>query len=171
VHKARCLRKPYNLPASPRKPAASCHITCVQIQPRPNVTLQPIGCSVLPVQTYPLRRVRLHAMPIDLVMPFTYDLSASADIDRETSRHRPTVTHIAMSSDSTIAWKARQRTHRRRFVRPPRFQSRAGLKIVGAANELRNTPREISRNPFDDGGGSVLGVCCSVASECKKASF
>jgi hypothetical protein len=119
----------------------------------------------------PSRQVRLRAMPIDQAGPLHCDVSTSADIDREASRHRSTVTHIAMSSDSTIAWKARQRTHRRRFVRPPRFQSRAGLKIVGAANVLRDTPREISRNPFDDGGGSVLGVCCSVASGCEKASF
>ena len=119
----------------------------------------------------PSRRVRLHAMPIDQAVPLHYDVSALADIDREVSRHRSTVTHITMSSDSEIAWKARQRTHRRRFVRPPRFQSRAGLKIVGAANELRNTPREISRNRFDDGGVSVLGGCCSVASGYEKASF
>ena len=35
--------------------------------------------------------------------------------------------------------KRRQRAHRRRFARPPRFLNRAGLKSVGAANDLRNT--------------------------------
>jgi hypothetical protein len=119
----------------------------------------------------PSRQVHLHAMPIHQAMSLHYDVSRIGRHNREASRHRSTVTHIAMSSDPTIAWKVRQRTHRRRFVRPPRFQSRAGLKIVGAANDLRNTPREISRNPFDDGGRSVLGGCCSVASGYEKASF
>jgi hypothetical protein len=132
---------------------------------------QPIGCSVLPVQTYPPARSAFTRCRLIRPCRSTTMSAASADIDREASRRKSTVTHIAMGSYSTTAWKARQRTHRRRFVRPPRFQSRAGLKIVGAANELRDTPREISRNPFDDGGGSVLGVCCSVASGYEKASF
>lgn len=42
--------------------------------------------------------------------------------------------------------KLRQRAHRRRFARSPRFQNRAGLKIVGAANNLSNTRCAPSRN-------------------------
>ncbi len=45
--------------------------------------------------------------------------------------------------------KRRQRAHRRRFARSPRFQNRAGLKIVGAANDLRNTRCRKTRNAFD----------------------
>jgi hypothetical protein len=45
--------------------------------------------------------------------------------------------------------KRRQRAHRRRFARSPRFLNRAGLKIVGAADDLRNTRCAETRNAFD----------------------
>ena len=45
--------------------------------------------------------------------------------------------------------KRRLRAHRRRFARPPRFLNRAGLKIVGAANDLRNTLSGKTRNEID----------------------
>jgi len=43
----------------------------------------------------------------------------------------------------------RQRAHRRRFARSPRFRYRAGLKIVGAADVLRNTLSGKTRNEID----------------------
>lgn len=45
--------------------------------------------------------------------------------------------------------KRRLRAHRRRFARSPRFRYRAGLKIVGAANDLRNTLSGKTRNEID----------------------
>ena len=89
----------------------------------------------------------------------------------EKSGRRSTVTHIAMSHDSIIARRARQRTHRRRFVRPPTFLKPRWSQIVGAASDLRNTPSEISGNPFDAGASAVVRGCCSVAPGVPKASF
>jgi hypothetical protein len=45
--------------------------------------------------------------------------------------------------------KRRLRAHRRRFARSPRFRYRAGLKIVGAADALRNTLCGKTRNEID----------------------
>jgi hypothetical protein len=45
--------------------------------------------------------------------------------------------------------KRRQRAHRRRFAHPSRFQNRAGLKIVDAASQLRNTRCVAASNEFD----------------------
>ena len=43
-----------------------------------------------------------------------------------------------MGLEPTIAWlKRRPRAYRRRFARSPRFQNRAGLKIVGAADGFK----------------------------------
>ncbi len=48
-----------------------------------------------------------------------------------------------------LSGERRQRTHRRRFARPPRSLIRAGLKVVGAANALRCTSSFASRNEND----------------------
>jgi hypothetical protein len=45
--------------------------------------------------------------------------------------------------------RRRLRAHRRRFARSPRFRYRAGLKIVGAADDLRNTLCRKTRNEID----------------------
>ena len=42
--------------------------------------------------------------------------------------------------------KRRLRAYRRRSARPPRFLNRAGLKIVGAADDLRDTLSGKTRN-------------------------
>jgi len=45
--------------------------------------------------------------------------------------------------------KRRQRAHRRRFARPPRFLNRAGLKSRGRRELVRNTAWLVSRNRND----------------------
>jgi hypothetical protein len=58
--------------------------------------------------------------------------------------------HIAMGFRTDNRWvKRRLRAHRRRFARSPRFRYRAGLKIVGAADALRNTLCGKTRNEID----------------------
>ena len=54
--------------------------------------------------------------------------------------------HIAVGSTDNHLLKRRLRAHRRRFARSPRFRYRAGLKIVGAADDLRNTLSGKTRN-------------------------
>ncbi len=61
-------------------------------------------------------------------------------------RHRTTLPISLWVATRQSLGKRRQRAHRRRFARSPRFQNRAGLKIVGAANDLRNTRCAASRN-------------------------
>jgi hypothetical protein len=67
---------------------------------------------------------------------------------RHLDKDRPFPYCYGLRTDNRLV-KRRQRAHRRRFARSPRFQNRAGLKIVGAANDLRNTRCGKTRNEFD----------------------
>ncbi len=67
----------------------------------------------------------------------------------ETFRQRATVPTLLWVWTDYRLLKRRLRAHRRRFARSPRFPNRAGLKIVGAANDLRNTLSGKTRNEID----------------------
>jgi hypothetical protein len=53
----------------------------------------------------------------------------------------------------------------------PCFKNRAGLEIMSAANDLRNTRCEIFGNRFDYGVLRVIGRCCSSAVPYEETSF
>ena len=67
----------------------------------------------------------------------------------EKFRHKPPLPISLQVSIRQSLGKRRQRAHRRRFARPSRFQNRAGLKIVDAASQLRNTRCVAASNEFD----------------------
>ena len=64
----------------------------------------------------------------------------------ETFRQRATIPILLWVLNRHRLLKRRLRAHRRRFARSPRFLNRAGLKIVGAADDLRNTLSGKTRN-------------------------
>lgn len=64
----------------------------------------------------------------------------------ETFRQRATIPTLLWVVNRYRFLKRRLRAHRRRFARSPRFLNRAGLKIVGAADDLRNTLSGKTRN-------------------------
>jgi hypothetical protein len=67
----------------------------------------------------------------------------------ETFRQKATVPILLWVVNRHRLLKRRLRAHRRRFARSPRFLNRAGLKIVGAADDLRNTLSGKTRNEID----------------------
>ena len=64
----------------------------------------------------------------------------------ETFRQTATIPTLLWVVNRHRFLKRRLRAHRRRFARSPRFLNRAGLKIVGAADDLRNTLSGKTRN-------------------------
>ena len=64
----------------------------------------------------------------------------------ETFRQTATIPILLWVVNRHRFLKRRLRAHRRRFARSPRFLNRAGLKIVGAADDLRNTLSGKTRN-------------------------
>ena len=64
----------------------------------------------------------------------------------ETFRQTATIPILLWVVNRHRLLKRRLRAHRRRFARSPRFLNRAGLKIVGAADDLRNTLSGKTRN-------------------------
>ena len=72
--------------------------------------------------------------------------AGSAGSRLETFRQRATVPILLWVGSDNRLLKRRLRAHRRRFARSPRFLNRAGLKIVGAADDLRNTLSGKTRN-------------------------
>ena len=64
----------------------------------------------------------------------------------ETFRQTATIPILLWVVNRYRFLKRRLRAHRRRFARSPRFLNRAGLKIVGAADDLRNTLSGKTRN-------------------------
>ena len=72
-----------------------------------------------------------------------------SNVPLEKFRHRTTIVILLRGLTRQSLGKRRQRAHRRRFARPPRFLNRAGLRAAGAANVLTCTACLISRNEND----------------------
>jgi hypothetical protein len=144
--KPQCVRKACNLPASPRSLTASCHLAHV---PK-------VAASEAPrfrryaTTSRPMSRSPNAPPPLCQLDPISYfSCLKPRDIDAppEKFRHSSIVTHIAMSHEPTSLGKPRQRAHRRRFARPPRFQNRAGLKDRGRRERLKKyTMRRFSQS-------------------------
>ena len=81
------------------------------------------------------------------ISPVRSERDNNAPLER--FRHRTTILILLRGLTRQSLGKRRQRAHRRRFARPPRFLNRAGLRAVGAANVLRDTSCLISRNGND----------------------
>jgi hypothetical protein len=122
--------------------------TALQQPPRPTAIargkLSSRVClnSNLPARSDCLR----HSRRVDLRGFLLFKAGATRMPHREKFRHRTTVPILLWVTTQQSLGKHRQRAHRRRFARPPRFLNRAGLKIVGAASPYRNTRWVISSN-------------------------
>ena len=123
---------------------ASCHPTCVQSQPpSERKAVQPLGQFVQPVQTTTCPGSAFAALVVSylpcvrsprsrlFLEPARHDNLAQRNFD--TALPMPVLLRAGIRHS---LGKRRQRAHRRRFARPPRFKNRAGLTIVGAASNL-----------------------------------
>jgi hypothetical protein len=169
--KPQCVRKACNLPAPPQSLTASCHLTHVQKQPCSNRK----GSSHYAATSRPLSRSPDTAF-VALIGSIPSRISLVQN--RETWMARPRNFDIVRLSPILLRviirpslGKPRQYAHRRRFAHPPRFQNRAGLKIVGAASPLRNTRCSGSRNRFDLAAVASREPSGDASLHVKKASF
>jgi hypothetical protein len=142
--KPQCVRKACNLPASPRSLTASCHLAHV---PKAAASEAPRFSRYATTSRLARRTQLPHLRRLDPISYFSCLKPRDMDAPPEKFRHSSIVTHIAMGHEPTSLGKPRQRAHRRRFARPPRFQNRAGLKDRGRRERLKKyTMRRFSQS-------------------------
>jgi len=141
----------------------SSHYCFKVCRPRPNLkTVQPLRRVLQPVYFNPPARVALGAfigwpVRISLVRSERGITPRLRNFDTE-----PLSSYCYKVSIRQSLGKRRQRAHRRRFARPPRFLNRAGLKSRGRRERLRNTRWVNSRNAFDSMMAGLRACACGA---------
>jgi hypothetical protein len=152
---------------------ALCLRTALQQPPRPTTIARgKLSSRVCPNSNLPAPSSGLlHFRWVDLRGSLLFKTGGTRVPHREKFRHRITIPILLWVTTQQSLGKHRQRAHRRRFARSPRFSNRAGLKIVGAASKDQITQWGISRNRLISRAQRVLASVAMLQLCVRKASF